>query len=194
MYLSRLTIDCASRESQKVLADAYRLHQMVMGGFKAYDKDELKRVLFRLEPEMNEGEKYLLIQSPILPDWRHLNASIRVESKSFVPEYVPRQSLSFRLRANPVVTRDGKRHGLIGEEAQVVWLRKKEIGVLWNEVSAIDEGYTVGKKNDLHGINHKSVLFHGSLQVIDPEKLRLAITEGIGPAKGFGFGLLSMAR
>jgi hypothetical protein len=37
-------------------------------------------------------------------------------------------------------------------------------------------------------------LFEGVLICIDPDQLRDAITNGIGPAKAFGFGLLSVAR
>lgn len=38
-----------------------------------------------------------------------------------------------------------------------------------------------------------AVLFEGVLQVTDPDKLRIAVGAGIGSAKGFGFGLLSLA-
>ena len=38
------------------------------------------------------------------------------------------------------------------------------------------------------------VRFNGLLQVTDPEKLMQAVRNGIGPAKAFGFGLLSLAR
>jgi len=38
-----------------------------------------------------------------------------------------------------------------------------------------------------------SGLFEGVLLCTDPDKLRQAIINGIGPAKAFGFGLLSIA-
>jgi CRISPR system Cascade subunit CasE len=37
------------------------------------------------------------------------------------------------------------------------------------------------------------VLFEGLLEVTDPDNLRLAIREGIGPGKAIGCGLLSVA-
>lgn len=43
-------------------------------------------------------------------------------------------------------------------------------------------------------VEHFGVDFKGLLRVTDPEQFTQAITEGIGPAKGFGFGLLSVAR
>jgi len=193
MYLSRLSLEIVDRENQKVLSDGYRLHQMVMGGFKQYDSVELGRVLFRLEPETHGSIKHLLVQSRFLPDWSHLSSSVSVESKPYAPQFSEGSVLSFRLRANPVVTRDGKRRGLVREEAQTAWLCRKEIGVEWLDVAATDEGYFNAGKKGTHIIELKSVLFQGHLRVVDDTKFRNALAEGIGPAKGFGFGLLSIA-
>jgi CRISPR-associated protein Cas6/Cse3/CasE subtype I-E len=38
-----------------------------------------------------------------------------------------------------------------------------------------------------------AVQFDGLLEVEDPERFMAAIHQGIGPGKGFGFGLLSLA-
>jgi CRISPR system Cascade subunit CasE len=39
-----------------------------------------------------------------------------------------------------------------------------------------------------------AVVFDGMLEVSDPGRLRSALRHGIGSAKAFGFGLLSLAR
>lgn len=39
-----------------------------------------------------------------------------------------------------------------------------------------------------------TAVFDGCLQVIDPDALVAALTQGIGPAKGYGCGLLTLAR
>ncbi len=39
-----------------------------------------------------------------------------------------------------------------------------------------------------------AVIFDGTLRVTDARAFRRALEDGIGPAKGFGFGLLSLAR
>jgi CRISPR system Cascade subunit CasE len=41
---------------------------------------------------------------------------------------------------------------------------------------------------------HQAVTFDGLLRVTDPEALLAALAGGIGSGKGFGFGLLSLAR
>ena len=46
---------------------------------------------------------------------------------------------------------------------------------------------------DKHKLSHLSVRFDGVLQVTAPDDLAGALESGIGPAKAFGFGLLSLA-
>jgi CRISPR system Cascade subunit CasE len=43
-------------------------------------------------------------------------------------------------------------------------------------------------------LNLLSVQFDGLLQVLDPDALWHTVQAGVGSAKGFGFGLLSLAR
>ena len=42
-------------------------------------------------------------------------------------------------------------------------------------------------------VSHFGVRFDGTLTVTDPDALRSALHDGVGPAKAFGFGLLSLA-
>ena len=42
-------------------------------------------------------------------------------------------------------------------------------------------------------VPHFGVRFDGTLQVTDARALARAVRDGIGPAKAFGFGLLSLA-
>jgi len=59
-------------------------------------------------------------------------------------------------------------------------------------------GYRPGKKNqsehpDKHKLQFRSALLEGTLTVIDAGAFSRALASGIGPAKAFGFGLLSVA-
>ena len=55
---------------------------------------------------------------------------------------------------------------------------------------------TVGRKlyGHRHDITHFAVKFEGELVVTDPTRFAETLKNGIGSAKGFGFGLLSVAR
>jgi CRISPR system Cascade subunit CasE len=107
-------------------------------------------------------------------------------------------------------SKNGRRLALLTEEEQVAWLLHKgdqagfRIPGGWVtgtegrrvanfRVEVIREGLVrCGKEGHSAG-RFYSVRFEGLLEVTDPEKLRSAVADGIGTAKGFGFGLLSLA-
>ena len=124
------------------------------------------------------------------------------------------QVLRFRVRANPTKKidtksgpggqrRNGRRVDLRTEAQQIEWLSRRSgpsgfrfvlVGPDSN-VPAVQ----VGAIEKLHGrqevgrVTLAGVLFEGLLEVTNPDNLRLAIREGIGPGKAFGCGLLSLA-
>lgn len=200
MFLTQLCLNRLDRNVMKTLTDVYRLHQTVMKGFTAYD--DVARVLFRVEPEVRNGSVVVLVQSVVVPDWRFVEENsgiVAVRVKEFSPSFRKGDSFRFRLRANPTVTRNGKRYGLIRDDDLLDWFRKKEerLGVSLTSATVVDEGYISGRKRSEKG-NHrldiKIVRFEGVLKVVEPELVGEAFSTGIGPAKAFGCGLLSLAR
>jgi len=128
--------------------------------------------------------------------------------------------LRFRLRANPTRriarARDaaearwvGKRVQLFRDEEQLAWLARKGqshgfrlvqvrtvSSLPVNAVQIAPEGVITGRKasnGQTHSLTFGSVLFEGELEVINAEAFRLALVQGIGSAKAYGFGLLSVA-
>ncbi|MEZ6043688.1 MAG: type I-E CRISPR-associated protein Cas6/Cse3/CasE [Planctomycetaceae bacterium] len=120
----------------------------------------------------------------------------------------------FRLVANPTVKRkvDGKKNGRRDacgtEEQQLAWLiRKGEVGGFRLDMFETNDGREVpnvtvvplGKissfrKKDHRTLSHQGVRFDGVLLVTDANLFLKSLTSGIGSAKAFGFGLLSVAR
>jgi CRISPR system Cascade subunit CasE len=123
--------------------------------------------------------------------------------KQFALDLDPGQRLAFRLRANPTARRlceDGvrRRVGLYEEEKQMEWLERKAEQSGFDIVAARSSGETtaggtVYRNGNKHELTLFSVQFDGMLEVRDPEQVRSAVREGIGSAKAFGFGLLSLA-
>jgi CRISPR system Cascade subunit CasE len=144
--------------------------------------------------------------------------------KSFEPSFAIGQRLRFRLRANPTqktgsaskterlagVKKNGKRVALLRECDQIAWLLDKgqhggfTIPGQWREengvkfpdfrVDVVPEGWVrCGKEGHRDG-EFYAVRFDGILVVTDPALFRQTLQQGIGSAKGFGFGLLSIAR
>ena len=214
MYLSRLILNPRNRRVQREVANPYQMHRSLMRAFPDDLKESDERLLFRLEPGRN-GALTLLVQSWALPDWSYLAAPefggylLPVSEpnpavKSFDLDLAPGQVLAFRLRANPTVKRrfnekDHKRVGIYDEQEQFAWLeRKGELGG-FRIVSARTGGQedverTIKQKGKKHKLKFAAVQFEGLLQVTDPERLRQTVRRGIGSGKGFGFGLLSLAR
>ena len=126
--------------------------------------------------------------------------------------------LAFRLRANPsrkIDTksrpdgnrRNGRRVELRTEADLIDWLRRKGsmAGFEIVSVRARPEipnalAMTEAKQRGMHPttsggkMTFRPVLFSGVLRVADADLFRAALIGGIGPAKAYGFGLLSVAR
>lgn len=195
MYLTRFSIN-RSRIALGWISNSYRVHQRLC---MAYPNEE--RLLFRIEE--NSTGSAILVQSTALPDWKKGFTDFDVllfepETKSFDLVLVKDGLYRFRLLANPTVTRNGKRLGLLKEEDQQAWLLRQfgKTGAELLGCQLKDLGLQRAGKNpakDSQFQTHLAVQFDGVLKVIDTERLVQAVKMGIGPAKGYGFGLLSLA-
>lgn len=206
MYLSSLTLDASKRITREIYINPYTLHQAVFRAFPDKLEDGPGRVLYRLDT--HNGNFTLLVQSEKLPNW--IKAEILseclaepVKTKLFAPKFGIGQQLYFLLRANPSVKKDtegkknGYRIGLLREEDQMHWLSKKAKTSGFSVVSCIviPEGIAQNErgKEGKGKLRHYAVRFNGILQVVEPDLFIETVQKGIGPAKGFGFGLLSLA-
>ncbi len=218
MYFSRVTLNRAaepSRLAEVARADAYRAHQYLWELFPGVQDSE-REFLFRRNEHGPWPEFYLVSARP--PEdprgvwW--------VEHKDYRPQLAVGNQLAFQLRANPVVTRRDehgkhKRHDVIMDakrsfaEAERPPLAQlvQEKGVAWLSRRAEDHGFSIkpgevqadGYRRHEMGrrrgrVQFSSVDFAGLLTVTDPERLREALLRGIGPAKGFGCGLMLVRR
>jgi CRISPR system Cascade subunit CasE len=144
-----------------------------------------------------------------------------IQSKPYTPQLETGDRLHFKLRVNPVVTRNGKRHDVVMDAKQR--LRWKELcfeerpplntlayeaGRAWLVGRAEKHGFAVAHSNLLvdgyrtHTVHRRGrtpICFStldvsGVLTVADPGKFLSTLYSGIGPAKGFGCGLLLVKR
>lgn len=197
IYLSQLVLNPRSRQVKSELADPYEMHRTIAKAFgNTPGAFSSARCLFRVD-DTGDDPPTVLVQSRIRPDWSaltvdrsYLIASPQVKSLNL--SLSAGQRLSFRLLANPTVCREGKRHGLETEEDQVAWLKRKgeQGGFALLQVRAAEVGRTLAKRRTA---SFTRVRFDGILVINDPEAFQTAWEGGIGAAKGFGFGLLSLA-
>ncbi len=208
MYLSRLILNLRSRQVRAELANPYEMHRTIMKGFPDGIRDT-DRVLYRLETRPQQPYLTVLVQSRSLPDFQSLHETGYLcqpaETKSFDLRLEVGQAYTFRLVANPTRkiqdpnNENGKRVGIYKEEEQLGWLQRKAIqhGFLLKAVRIKPGSRLEGvlrRDDQKHDLKLLVVQFDGVLVVTDAQKLQQAVTDGIGSAKGFGCGLLSLAR
>lgn len=136
---------------------------------------------------------------------------VAVKEVDFGQKLQAGQRLAFRLRANPTVKKarfdengkalNGNRVPLIREKKQLEWLQRK----ITDKNAAVLFRAAITTENDLRGklfsekdpkkrMKFHAVQFEGMLQIDNLEAFLNMLENGIGPGKGLGFGLLSLAR
>ena len=216
MYLSRLQLNSHNRQVWRgLIANPYKVHQMVMRGFPNDVNREKADVLYRLD--MGDWGVTLLVQSAPEPDWSTVNPDYLLPADPFDPLPNPAtkqldlplqagQVLNFRLCANPTIKKvrrdkngqrgNSNRVPLLREEQQVEWLQKRAraggFALLRVAVSQTQQ-QKIWKGKGVKPITLFTVQFDGMLRVDQPDKLKEAVLAGIGPSKAFGCGLLSLA-
>lgn len=219
IYLSMLRLNLRSRQALSELRNPYEMHRTLSRGFGQAQDYANARCLYRVDAMPGDAMPIVLVQSLCEPDWQpleELNGYLccAAQKKAFQPTLAVGQTLSFRLRANPTVCRDGRRQSLweprpVGESVTEQEERLKRVEAshdAWMQRKAEAAGFEVLRcdllRDDPVSFGTKSgqqttlnaVRYDGQLRVTDAERLHYAIEHGIGSAKGFGFGLLSLAR
>jgi len=216
-YLTRLILNPRSRQVRNELADPYEMHRTVMKAFAGnLQKDE--RVLFRVDLPRT-GIPTLLVQSKYKPYWAEITAphknylldesylpfgeeNLAFKEIDFSKKLHTGQRLAFRLRANPIkrIKETRKRIGLYKEEEQLAWLKRKLSYenaaklISARVVNKSDQSGKLFKENDKkRRMKFHAILFEGILGIKDQAEFQMMLEAGIGPGKGLGFGLLSLA-
>lgn len=178
-------------------------------------------VLHRLD-ETGEKRLMLLVQSRTRPEvgrWPdgYLMADAELtftgaenpEVKSLAPlvaSFTSGARYRFRLRANTTrkidtksapdgSRRNGRRVPLRGDDARVAWVVRKGAAsgfIVDPAFVRVREVAPAGGRGG-KGVVVAGALFDGVLRVDDAARFREAFADGIGPAKAYGFGLLSLA-
>lgn len=204
MFLSKVHIPWQQAKNP------YQFHQALWRLFPGYEDAE-RDFLFRVEQIQNGVGTNVLLQSAIRPESNEQSPLLQAQ-REFALNVQNGQRLRFRLRANPIKTikdsnkgtveKKGKtytktvRVPLLHEEQQQAWLERKLQDFAQLETLIVQpEPVTYFRKpKEGRGGKIQTVLFDGVMTVADSVAFVTQVTEGIGPAKAFGCGLLSIAR
>jgi len=180
------------------------------------------RFLFRIDPRPG-ASPVIVVLSARKPDWGYAfqNARPLLAADPAVREYVPLfvsgHSLRFRILINLSKKSMKHREGWIDEEGRpkcqgkrvaltwnanerpedviVPWFSRKgeQHGFAVSECHVVHLGWVGGYRSDKEHLKFRSALLEGRLSVENPEQFGQSLRSGIGSAKAFGFGLLSVA-
>lgn len=204
MFLSKLTLDPRQALARRDLGDAYEMHRTLARAFAPDTESAPARFLWRLEAGPRaEAEPTLLVQSAAPANWKPIE-SIAGYLRALQPnKQVDLDALvragaryRFRLRANPTVTRAGKRLGLVKEADQLAWIKRQADRGGFSLLSCVRTGndwIDVRQGRTGHKISVHAASFDGVLNVLDATAVQRALLDGIGHGKAFGLGLLSVA-
>lgn len=200
MYLSKILIKGSA------CRNPYEIHRALWTLFPE-NEDACRDFLFRVG-HSDLGHAEILMQSVRQPE-RSSNTAQILACKEYPLLLLPRQRLRFMLIANPVKTisdemgrkdADGEtkkcRVPLIHEEEQRDWIERKFQNAASLETVSIDPLFPMRfrKTREDRAGKIQPVRFQGVLKVEVPEAVAGLIQSGIGPAKAFGCGLLSLAK
>jgi CRISPR system Cascade subunit CasE len=213
MYLSRIALNESRRETMEALTSPQLLHGAVEQSFDGSRKRNLWRV------DWLGGACYLLVLSSGQPHLSHIAEQFGYpqtekpwDTKSYdklLTRLQAGQTWQFRLRANPVRNsfqdqdKDlgrGKVFAHVTQAQQKQWLlsRAEACGftLAEDEFDVVHTQWVKFRKgtDGSREVTLRTATFEGMLTITDAERFQQALLSGIGRAKAYGCGLMTIAR
>ncbi|MFR9879466.1 type I-E CRISPR-associated protein Cas6/Cse3/CasE [Corynebacterium striatum] len=213
--LTKLYLNPLKRDAAKLLANPQAMHAAVRGAFPPDIDESQSRVLWRVDHR--EHEHVLYIVGPEKPDAQHIveqagwgtRPAQSADYSRFLEQIVNGQKWAFELVGNPVesITIPGKSRGKVVPHVtaaqQCEWLLKKSMAAGFS--IAVDENeepmLSVVERNNLRfskrdgakRVSLRTARFRGQLVVTNAKALNKSLQQGIGRARAYGCGLLTLA-
>ncbi|MFF4509086.1 type I-E CRISPR-associated protein Cas6/Cse3/CasE [Streptomyces sp. NPDC001401] len=201
--LARIRLNPHNRAVQRDLHDATEMHRTLMRLVPDGLGDTPRQtagLLYRLDE--TDTTSTLLVQAATLDPTRLPDGYGHTELKDLTPMFgalTKDRMVRYRIVVNPVKIerlplerkeQRGSRIPLTGQEADQWWTRRAtEAGLHLQTVLATPLAPTRSRASARHHL----VRYDGTATITDPEILTHAVLTGIGRAKSYGAGLLSLA-
>lgn len=221
MYMSKLRLN-GPKAKQVLAGGAYRHHQTLWALFS--DSPERCRDFVYRQKDDEPGLSFLVVSKrlpsdkfniwemetktydPVLSAGEQLKFSLRTnpirtgrnaDGKQARFDVVMDKKKA--LREQGISREEMPSQAAIAQEAGACWLigRQKKIGVEIDSGQLRVDGYRILEMPRAKGggrIRIATLDFDGFCRVVNPEKLKNALFNGLGPAKAFGCGLLLIKR
>lgn len=220
MFLTRMQINPRRRGARQLLSSPQALHAAVCSGFTDAAPTSEGRILWRLDTYATH-RVFLYVASPDKPDFTHIveqagwPTTETWDTRAYdglLERLENGQRWQFRLTANPVhaVRREGwteskpLAHVTVSQQEQWLLDRSQRTGfrVLPRlaadaqdgeiEMRIVDRGVRRFRRG-AGQVTISTATYEGILEITDVSALRHGLTHGIGRAKSYGCGLLTLA-
>lgn len=221
MFLTQIRLNPERRRTRCLTSSPQKMHAAVLGGAHPEVENEVTgRVLWRLDRGLRH-ELSLYVLSPWRPELKHLveqagweshpDSWQTVDCRPFLSRLEVGQRWAFRLTANPthnVRLTEGKRtrrlaHVTVRQQEEWLLKRAPRAGFILPVNTLGARELIVRDRRTLkfyRGENRKGpqvtlgvATFDGVLEVADAEALRRVLINGLGRAKAYGCGLMTLA-
>jgi len=221
-YLSRIWLNPLRRTTQRYYSDPQTVHAAVLGGIPDQPVTERilwrldairahRTALYVLTQSAPSWEH--IVEQAGWPNTSHPQSSIKPYER-ITDRLATDQQYAFHLCANPVrtvpiATDDppgkhprGVRRAHRTAQQQIEWLLDHTKGWGWDIPVATsgDRDVTIIERRTVHfakrsgnRVTLDTATFEGRLHVLDPDLLRHSLLVGVGPAKAYGCGLITLA-
>lgn len=174
------------------LIDSYAWHVAVWQAFPGKESDS-RDFLSRVD-RIDDGYRLIILSetAPVVPDWWGAGSW---RTKKIAPEYFMHPQYYFQLRANATKTfsSTGVRSGIFCPIELIQWLDRKGtnggFSVDPENLQVIPGGMDSFVRQGKRGF-HSTTDFKGILRVTDKDRFYQSVMQGIGRARGFGYGML----
>lgn len=203
MYLSRILLDTANRNTLRALTAPQKFHGALESSFSGARERRLWRI------DNLNGGLYILLLSEEKPE---LSAFCRqfcrtaddAQTKQYdrlLARMTAGSTWHFRLTANPVKSQKmennrGKVLAHITTDYQKEWLlthcEKHGFRLSEDSFDVTQSRWLQFYKSDRNRVSLLAVTFEGTLEVTDAELFRQALCAGIGRGKAYGLGMLTV--
>jgi CRISPR system Cascade subunit CasE len=211
VFLTRIEINPNRRASQRALGSPHRMHGAVNACFPP--SGQPSRPMWRVD--RTRAGTFLYLLSDVKPDPTGFVEShgwpvaAGWTTRSYTPVFdaiAQGRVFQFRVRVNPVRsvrdpddrTARGRRVGHVTVDQQLSWFVGRSSSWGFSVGADVPTAELVDRKVwsfDRSGqkVTVSTATFEGLLTVTDPDLLRSSLVGGLGPAKAYGCGLLTLS-
>ena len=210
MYLSKIILDIRHPSVRQALRDVNDMHRNLMAGFEGQSARGTARadqqVIFRLFSRRDQI--YLLVSSQERPNADKLAARGFRTEPALIRDISPLKGVfkkdacfRFEVLASPCKkvggeSKNSRRVFLDTPEERLEWFRRKAEQGGFEVLYANEMGNRVdvcGRRGDMV-IKNSGVVFSGLLRITDADIFWKSYTEGIGPGRAYGMGMLNLSK